>query len=702
MSELNLNKQQKEAVLNIYGATRIVAGPGTGKTRTVVEKIKNIVNQGYDSNKILAITFTNKAANEMRDRLNSEINNSNNVNFFTFHSFCVNVIRFFSTEANIDSNYQIIDTSDQKRIIKPLYEKFDINSNNYSYYDTLKYIENKKYNRKVDTSQLNKTELKILKTIDKIYSEYSAYQSNNNLLDFNDLIIKALNLLKNSNKAREYWQNRFEFILVDEFQDIDKEQYEIIKIISKNIKGITVVGDPDQTIYSWRGAKYKYMLDFGNDFKNLKTINLIENYRSNQGILNAANELIKNNKNRLEKDLIAHSLESYDKPEGIEFNSNSFDEVKFVYSKIQQLIRNKGYKYSDFAILYRNNYLSNKYENEFIQKQIPYIMIGSFKFWDRIEVKQTIAYINWLVNHNNFSFESICNFPSRKFGDKSLAALQTKLNINTNYFKLLNSESLIKLENFKNITNQFYSSFNSLNKKNFSKVMEEYLKKFEFLQAYEHDETKSSNIKELLSNIQKFISDSKKDNINDIINDFINYVSLQSSIDTSENSNAVKLMTIHASKGREFPIVFITGLNEKSLPSAHSIDSGIKSIEEERRLFYVAMTRAKNYLFVLWSRGLNYGKEEIIRSRFVNEIKNFIEIKYEDISNKKILADAKRFNFTPVTNEIITEGDKVIHQDWGEGLVLMDNGNTLEIAFNHKIGIRIIMKGHKSLKLLKN
>lgn len=706
-----LNKEQAEAVQRKEGYTRIIAGPGTGKTRTLTEKIKHLIEEGVEPWNILALTFTNKAAQEMKQRTNELLGYETKVNFFTFHGLCNYMLKVTGADIELERNFTILDVNDQKSILKKFYKELQVSSKEISYYDSLNYIESKKLKR--EESESNTVQDLIQNEIfSKIYSMYIEYQKTNQILDFNDLIIYTVKMLKESASANKYWSNKYQYILVDEFQDTDYDQYEIVKQLSKNSKSLTVVGDPDQTIYSWRGAKIEIINNFHNDFPETKTIKLIQNYRSTQEIVSLSNKSIKYNRNRIDKELVSLN-ETGNKVELYDSYYDQYGEPKFIHRKMQQLIRNKGYSNSDFAILYRNNFISSKFEIYFAQRGIQYDVIGSFKFWSRKEVKEVVSYLSWVFKNDNTSFENIANVPSRKFGDVAMSKLTEKANSNNNsYMNALISDCPNNLSILYTSTEKYGRILRDSKVEDFEKLFKEYLASVGFMEYYENNEDKIGNINEALSHISQYIKRnyaSLSVDLSELVNEFLNYISLQSSADGEESKDAIKMMTLHNSKGREFPVVFIVGLNDEVLPSRQSIESKLNSkIEEERRLFYVGMTRAKKYLFLSYTSAPTASHFSTKRSRFINEISTHLSKSDFETPGSSYVNDNYNHNYEASKhfkqvqeNKIISEGDIIEHDIFGEGVVVRDLGEYIEVAFSYKYGTKTLLKGHNKIKLIK-
>ncbi len=684
-----LNEQQYEAVTTSSQYVRIIAGAGSGKTRVLTTRIVYIIkNWGIDARKVLAITFTNKAANEMRSRVNVQLpEDAGKVHLSTIHSFCVMVLRQEIKHLGYPTNFTILDPDDQKSILKEAFKALDIDSKKYNNGTLLEYIANMKYAGFDEQEALNRAYNYFEQGKAKIYGYYLKRQDQLFALDFDDLLLWTNRILKTYPDVRSKWQKKYQFILVDEFQDIDNVQYELIQLLATPNTYIYVVGDPDQTIYTWRGANINIIMNFENDFKPCQTIVLERNYRSTQNILGAANSLIKFNKNRVKKDLFTANEEG---KKIVHYKAPSEDEeAYYVSKKILDLLK-QGYDYDDIAILYRSNYLSRPFEKSLIDCRIPYVIYGGIRFYERQEIKDALSYLRMLVTEDDLSLKRIINVPKRGIGNKTVdALLETARQNDTTMFQVMKTaavsprlrrtfdELIEKIEDWKK------RSENMLLEQILQMVIEESGYKT-MLETSEDskDIERLENIKELINDMHDF----NEYNPDGKLDDYLQMVSLYSDIQANKDGKFVSLMTVHSAKGLEFKNVFVIGLNDGIFPSEKSMAEGIKGLEEERRLAYVAFTRAMENLFITESMGYSYTTSSAkTPSRFIDEIDDeFIEqagfkppvmtVEVEtSVHEDRMAFRRKKINIKP--------GDIVVHDDFGEGTVLTVNGNFGDIAF---------------------
>lgn len=711
-----LNAMQKEAVMHKEGPLLVLAGAGSGKTSVLTSSIAMKIKEGLvDPRNILAITFTNKAAQEMKDRISDLLAyDVNHLWIGTFHSICARILRMNIEKIGYTSNFTIYDTQDTrtliKDIIKDLGYKDDINVRL-----AQNVISNSK-NKSVSPEDFIKSNyyMKDADSLAEIYKLYEKRKFEYNALDFDDLIEKVLDLFKEDKKTLSYYQNKFEYVFVDEFQDTNNSQYELIKYIGGVHRNIVAVGDADQSIYSFRGADIRNILNFERDFPETKTIKLEQNYRSTSNILTAANKLIENNLERKDKSLWTDG----DKGDEVVYKETSVEseESKFVVDKIKELL-NEGYEKSDIVILYRTNAQSRPFEELLLKNLIDYKVIGGLKFYDRKEIKDLVAYLNILVNKkDDVSLKRIINEPKKGIGDKSVEKFEQIANryqisilelITEDEFRPLLDNRLRKLADkfyeplediFKNVDNyQLVDLINDLLEKS------GYLKNLEKSLLVE-DRARIDNINEFISSA----ADYQEQNPDDNLRDYLENLSLLSEIDkTEENEDSISLMTMHQAKGLEYPVVFIVGLDEGLFPSKRSLDEG--KLEEERRLFYVAITRAEEKLFMTSSQvRRNYGKVNYYKpSRFIDEIEEYISKEksqdfinyntrtYEKAMNEDYMREKARQSVLDLKKKAFKKddtsykvGDTIEHSKWGRGMVVQvkesEDGNELVIAFDKK------------------
>lgn len=629
-----LNDEQIRPVLETEGAVLVLAGAGSGKTRVLTSRIAYLVEEkGVPDSAILAITFTNKAANEMKERL-SRIVDVSRAWVCTIHSMCVRILRNYATEAGISPNFSIYSETERNNIVKKSFQecdfddekllksvKFHIANAKMLGYDPARYAEEYAGEHDIDE-------------ITKVYTRYQKHLRENNALDFDDLLNETRLLLRRNEDARQQLSGRFRYILVDEFQDTNAVQYEIVKLLASVHGNLFAVGDDDQSIYGWRGAKIENILHFEKDFKNAKTFKLERNYRSTKRILTLANTVIRNNAHRKDKTLWTENDEG-DKAKVHEAEEES-GEARFIAHTIAGLV-GRGYRYSDFAVLMRLNALTRALEQEFTSDAIPYKVFGGFKFFERKEIKDLLAYLR-LVN-NPFDSEAatrIINFPKRGIGAKTVETLQ-------NYAfeqEMSVYEALRELEEmgFSGATKQKLSDFRSLVRgwiiDSQELAVNELVKKIVIdtgmREAYadESDESinKRANIEEFINSVDEYC----RLNPGASLTDYLNQVTLSSDTDDMDDGNYVTLATVHSVKGLEFRVVFVCGMEENIMPVSRAVGND-DDMEEERRLMYVAITRAKERLYLTRSKSRYlYGKREpTARSRFLKELASELELPKE-------------------------------------------------------------------------
>ncbi len=620
-----LNEEQIKPVLQTEGAVLVLAGAGSGKTRVLTSRIAHLIeDKGVPAEAILAITFTNKAANEMKERLSKIVDISRSW-VCTIHSMCVRILRMYAGEIGISANFSIYSETERNNIIKKSFQECDFDDEkllkDVKYhianakmlgYEPERYANEYAYEREIDE-------------IIKVYTRYQKHLKENNALDFDDLLNETRLLLRKNEEAREYLSGRFRYILVDEFQDTNAVQYEIVKLLAHSHGNLFVVGDDDQSIYGWRGAKIENILHFEKDFKGAKVFKLERNYRSTKRILRLANTVIKNNGRRKDKTLWTENAEG-DEVKVYEAEEES-GEARYIAHTIAGLV-SRGYSYSDFAVLMRLNALTRSLEQEFTADGIPFKVFGGFKFFERKEIKDLLAYLR-LVN-NPFDSEAavrIINFPKRGIGAKTVEALQ-------NYAfeqELSVYDALLDLDEigFSPATKQKLTDFRGLVKtwildsqempvnELVKKIVEDTAMREAYADDSDESINKRANIEEFIQSVEEYCRLNK----GATLTDYLNQVTLSSDTDEMDDSNYVTLATIHSVKGLEFTCVFVCGMEENILPVSRAIDND-EDMEEERRLTYVAITRAKERLYFTRSKSRYlYGKREpTARSRFLKEL----------------------------------------------------------------------------------
>lgn len=625
-TNFKLNKQQQLAVDAVDGPILVIAGAGSGKTRVLTARICHLIEIGVNPYNILAITFTNKAANEMKERIERQLGYSD-VWTSTFHSMCARILRMDCERIGYSKDFTIYTDLESERVVKRILQDYPQadpkNKGDYlwhisraktlalspdDYYDTIKDSDSDAYN------------------VAEVYRRYETELKKCNCLDFDDLLLKTVLLFSTCPDVLEKYQNRFHYINVDEFQDTNKLQYDIVKMLSKKHGNLFVVGDEDQSIYSWRGAEIRNILDFPKDFKGAKVFKLEQNYRSTTSILKAANNVIKNNSNRNEKTLWSE----INQDDSIEYYEayNDRDEATRVARAIDTLHR-KGAPYSEMAILVRANSVTRGFEEEFNLHGIPYKVFGGFRFYERKEIKDALAYVRIAINpSDNDSILRVVNYPKRGIGNTAVAELQNVAkDTNSTLFQvlinpgLLSSATAKKLAPFTEIATELVKMQKQMSAVEFVQfaIRRSGLESSLAQSGDPEDSNRLENIEELVGAVQQF----SQDNENATISDFMQSIALVSDTDSMNSDDYVTIATVHAVKGLEFDNVFIVALEEGIFPTQRAIYSG--DIEEERRLMYVAITRARKRLFVLNARQrYRFGKSEpMTQSRFVSEMSGF-------------------------------------------------------------------------------
>ncbi|MBQ4263496.1 MAG: UvrD-helicase domain-containing protein [Bacilli bacterium] len=685
-----LNDKQKEAVNFKDGAALVLAGAGCGKTKVLTERIVKLIDEGVNPYNILAITFTNKAAKEMRERVRNKIGDvCDNIFIGTFHSFGVKIIRENYNMLGFTKNINILDREDMKVLIKRILKDLGYNPADYEIGYIISKISFAK-NEGLSPDAFGKLFLNDVDiVVAKVYERYLKVLRENNSVDFDDLLIMPVDLFKKNKDVLEKYSERYKYILVDEYQDTNKVQYDLCNLIASKYKNIFVVGDIDQSIYAWRNADYRNVLYFERDYKDVSVILLEENYRSTNTILKAANSVIKNNSQRKEKNLWS-SFSDGDKIEYVRCD-NEKEEASFVANKIKEFVE-LGYRYDDFAILYRTNAQSRSVEEGLLKANIPYKVIGSYYFYNRKEIKDLIAYLNLIYNKNDsVSLERVINTPKRGIGQKSVDAIREKAKIeNISMFDAIDSGKELEWKNM--IYDLIEYSKNSSLSDLIGYVLDKTGLKFE----YEKDNSAESQIK--LENLEEFRSVALEVESQGIytLEEFLENIMLVSDkSEYKEDDNAVSAMTLHSAKGLEFRVVFLVGMEEGIFPHIRSFESS-DELEEERRLCYVGITRAKEKLFILNAKvRMLFGRSEThVASRFIREIDS--ELINENTIKKEREVVNIVSNMYNETSEI-KAGDLVSHAKFGDGIVIKVSGGLADIAFKHGVGVKTLAANHKSI-----
>ncbi len=642
-----LNPMQQQAVLQKDGPVLILAGAGSGKTGALTVRIAHMLQEGIRPWNILAITFTNKAAKEMRERINQLVGEeANDIWVSTFHSTCVRILRSEIHHLDFDNHFSIYDADDQEKLMRECFKKlnFSLTDKTYSVRSAMTRISKQKeelvswqeYAQKVDKNDLREVQTA------KVYQIYQTMLKESNALDFDDLIYKTVLLFRQNADVLEKYQNRFRYIMVDEYQDTNTSQYILIKMLAQKYQNLCVVGDDDQSIYGWRGANIRNILDFENDFPNTKVIKLEQNYRSTKTILEAANCVIHNNITRKDKKLwtenekgnILHVYKA----------ENEYDEGRFVSERIEML-KNEGKGYHNFAVLYRTNAQSRMIEDQLVKKSIPYRLFGGVRFYERKEIKDIISYLKVLSNPSDtIALRRIINVPKRGIGDTSIEKVNTfALERNIRFYEALGHlDEIPELKTRAKKFQDFYDFMQHLKEdaKTLSivELIDAIVKRSGYMQLLLNEGTEEALSR--IENIDEFInkaSEYEKTDPEGGLSGFLEDIALVADIDNySENEESVALMTLHTAKGLEFPYVFIVGMEEGIFPSYRSIVyGGEKEIEEERRLCYVGITRAREELFLSFAKSrMQHGITQYnAPSRFLKEIpQELIEMPVRPVS----------------------------------------------------------------------
>ncbi|MDN6062080.1 MAG: DNA helicase PcrA [Staphylococcus simulans] len=716
----NMNTEQSEAVRTTEGPLLIMAGAGSGKTRVLTHRIAYLLDEkGVSPYNVLAITFTNKAAREMKERVEKLVGEEAQVIWMsTFHSMCVRILRRDADRIGIERNFTILDPTDQKSVIKDVLKTENIDSKRYDPRMFLSAISNMKNELKtVEDAEIEATDF-MSDMVARVYAGYQRQLSRNEALDFDDLIMTTINLFKRVPDVLEYYQNKFQYIHVDEYQDTNRAQYTLVKLLADKFKNLCVVGDSDQSIYGWRGADIQNILSFEEDYPNARTIFLEQNYRSTKVILNAANEVIKNNTERKPKGLWTANQEGK-KINYYQAQSES-DEAQYVVKEIMRQQHENNKSFNDIAILYRTNAQSRVLEETFMKSNIPYTMVGGHKFYDRKEIKDLLSYLRLIANSNDdISLQRIINVPKRGIGPSSVEKIQAYARQNDlSMFDALAEADFIGLT--KKVTKQaidFYTLISNLIQEQefleVSEIVEEVLNKSGYKEMLERDQTLEARSR--LENIEEFMSvpmDYEKNTPleeQSLIN-FLTDLSLVADIDEADIENGVTLMTMHSAKGLEFPVVFIMGMEESIFPHIRSILSDDDhEMEEERRICYVAITRAEEELYLAHatSRTLFGKTQSNSASRFLKEIPEDLlnkpartESRYAGASSSQRPVKRGPSRRTTKRSEVASGtwnvGDKVVHKAWGEGMVSNVNEK------NGTVELDIIFKSQGPKRLLAN
>ncbi len=684
-----LNKQQLEAVNHIDGPCLVMAGAGSGKTKVLTNRIVNLIENGIMDYHILAITFTNKAAKEMKERVE---NLYGDVRSFigTFHSFGLKIIRENYRECGLERNFTIIDSNDSLSIIKKILKNNNIDPKKFSPYAVRNKIS------LIKNEMLSEAEMERVfntyfdTTCVEIYKKYQSILKESNILDFDDLLVKPVELFRNYEAILEDYQNHYPYILVDEYQDTNPVQYELCKILASKYRNLFVVGDMNQSIYAFRQADYKNIMYFERDYKECKVIKLEENYRSTNNILNAANCVIKNNKQRKDMKLWSEKGDG----EKIKY-MRSYDEkheVSLVISEIERLLK-EGYNRSDIAVLYRTNGQSRVFEEGLLTKGIPCKVVGGYYFYNRAEIKDLIAYLRLIYNpQDSVSLTRIINVPKRGIGDKAIRNLENLAEINGN--SMYENLSTRKELDFKEMIDGLIAEARECS---LTDLIDKILERTGLKAEFEEDKTLENDLR--LENLLEFKSitanfESEQGIVD--LGEFLSEISLVADVKEHQKSgDEVTLMTLHSAKGLEFTVVFLVGMEDGIFPHNNSFNEP-DGIEEERRLCYVGITRAKEILYITNAkRRMLYGQDSMNPpSRFIDEVDGSYIERLDSMKEEHKID--KPSMYIEGAGDDIKQGDTIEHDTLGLGVVIRVDGTFIDVAF--KTGVKKLMKNHKSVK----
>lgn len=734
-----LNKEQLDAVQTINGPMLILAGAGSGKTKVLTCRIAHLLQQGVRPYRILAITFTNKAAAEMRERVDRMAGAAaRDVWLFTFHAFCARLLRYeLENLSGYANNFAIYDTSDSKNLIKQVLKEMNLDEKRFPLPAIISHISNAKNALLLPDAYAREASGYYEQQVAKIYDAYQKKLQANNAVDFDDLLLLALRLLQENPAVREKYQRKFDYLMVDEYQDTNHAQYLLTKLLAAGHRNICVVGDADQSIYGWRGADIQNILDFEKDYPDAKLVKLEQNYRSTQVILDAANAVIDNNSGRKPKNLWTANGNG---SEIIYYQANDErDEARYVIENMQKLQLNEGAKLGDMAVLYRTNAQSRVFEEMLIKSGIAYTIVGGTKFYERKEIKDALAYLRLLYNpHDSLSLLRIINVPRRGIGDATLARLQEYANASgQSLFEVVTNATDVP-----GLASRFANKLDELSELLFElmgeaadvpvkQLLDDVLLKTGYLEELQsskdpQDESRVENLKEMLSVTEEFAVKCERNGEEPTLENFLADVALVADIDDAElGEEAVTLMTLHSAKGLEFPDVFLVGMEEGIFPHSRTLMDE-NEIEEERRLCYVGITRAEKHLFLSNARTRTiYGRTQYYTpSRFLQEVpRNLVHVIKRPVVQRPAMTsqvhkptakenanwfEQHKASFFPRESSAAAGcsfhvGDKVMHKKWGAGTIVTakaaDDGQEVTVAFAGG-GIRSLLTKYAKLEKL--
>lgn len=717
----NLNPEQKSAVLHTEGPLLILAGAGSGKTRVITYRIAYLVREkGVNPANILAVTFTNKAANEMKERIGRLVGNCYFPYFGTFHSVCVKILRKHGHFIGFSSSFTIYDDREQQVLIKGVMEELELDIKKYSPRSILSSISRAKNNLVAPSFyEANTSGSYFDNIVFKVYSKYQEKLKENQAMDFDDLLVNVLKILQEVPEVYDYYSELFKYIHVDEYQDVNRVQYQLVKTLSQKNNNICVVGDDDQSIYAFRGADVSFILEFEKDFPNTKIIKLEQNYRSTEKILDAANAVVKNNTYRKEKALWTEKKGGSNIIEYV--SDDEYDEARFVAGQIKKLSRLDGFNLGNFAVLYRTNAQSRVFEEVFLGEGLPYKLVGGIRFYDRKEIKDILSYLLLLVNpYDSLSLKRIINVPPRGIGNTSYQKIcnEASQNGTTILDYILNGDKSVLPKRVIQTLNSFADFIRKLNELKEVTSLSNLVKAVIELSGYKAYLEEEHSVESLtrLENVQELISVAMEydkrftDKTLNVLDEFLCETALLSDIDMWKNvEDAVTFMTLHSAKGLEFPVVFITGLEEGILPHSRSLYAP-DEMDEERRLCYVGITRAMDqlYLTIARKRTLMGNTMYSMVSRFRREIPDEL---VEEPAEKRFLKEQKTRVILKRKDEItrieervnsakdyrFKKGDTVLHKIWSKGIVTAIKDDLITVEFPLGIGQKTIRSSFLTL-----
>ena len=686
MSDLlsRLNQAQREAVTSTEGFIRVIAGAGSGKTRALSHRFAYLVNElGILPGNILCVTFTNKSANEMRQRIHSLTGDNDTGYINTFHGFCVSVLQEDSHAVQYPKSFLVLDNSDIDAMLKIIYEERGLTLRNMTFSKARDMIEMRKLVKepeyyldmiKMSVDTLYEKYMESTEASDMIFYGY-LYQAKKCFgLDYNDLIKFTLYIFDENTDIRRKWQKRLEYIMIDEFQDIDALQYKLMSVLCDYHKNLFIVGDPDQTIYTWRGANVRYLLDFDKEYPQTKTIMMMQNYRSTPEILNVANSLIDKNRVRMKKDLLP--MLAHGKKVVCHHAPNSEAEAKWIVERMQGL-HEEGMPYRDITILYRAHYITRTLEEVFLKEKIPYTIYSGVPFFGRMEIKDALCYMRMIAFKDDLSFMRIANVPKRNIGQRRMRfiqeyAAQNNCSLYDALCRNLDQDIFkgTKADKFVSLIEGFASNYAD---RPISEVLTDILDKsgYEAMLRTEGSQERLDNLAELKQSVYEYEVSCGEEVT---LEHYLNHIALFTNSDAEENKDKVKMMTVHASKGLEFPYVFLCGMNEGIFPSRKI--TTLEGMEEERRLAFVAITRAEKGLFLSEADGRNFDSSPRYPSRFLLDIDDRY-LEYTQKPNDGLIHDARLYINHKIScmenaekgNEF-SVGQKVKHSVFGEGTII--------------------------------